>query len=434
MPIISIIIPVYNTQKYLKRCLDSCLNQTLQEIEIIVINDASPDNSIEIMKKYEAEYPEKIKCIYLTENIRQGGARNIGLKNAKGEFALFVDSDDWIQPEMCEKLYLESLKSNADIVYCNVLREKKDGYVVNNRFPKELLGEVDEDKIRILIMQLLVGPWAHIIKTSIIIDNVLFFPERVIFEDMVITRMWDIYAHRISKVEEPYYIYCLNMDSVGQNKISVYYDDGFQCVNLLYKKLEEDSRTKKFKLERELICLYHAISILQNMIKRCTANFDDKIQKDFQKCINTICKSPYERIEWKYWFTKKEIKWIVSGIDFDYYRQSSFHDRVEEYREYYERLKMDIEIIFSCFFEQKVRKIAVWGKTDYALGFSYAFHNCSVIDRKEEAEEQQVECVLALRSLHCENIKNSLQGINVKIFDLQGYLLWNKDILTCLIS
>ena len=143
---------------------------------------------------------------------------------------------------------------------------------------------------------------------------------------------------------------------------------------------------------------------------------------------------PNEKTDWKYWFTKKEIEWITSEINFDYCRQSSFNDKVEEYKEYYERLKIDIETIFNYFYEQKIRNIAVWGKTDYTLGFAYAFQNCSVIDNKKEAEEQEVECVLALRSLHCENIKSCFNGTNVRIFDLQGYILWDKDILTCIIK
>ena len=85
---VSIIIPVYNVENYLRRCLDSCINQTLMEIEIIVVNDASPDNSDFIMKEYEKNYPEKIKCIYLKENLCQGGARNIGIQIAKGQYLI----------------------------------------------------------------------------------------------------------------------------------------------------------------------------------------------------------------------------------------------------------------------------------------------------------------------------------------------------------
>ena len=101
---VSIIVPVYNVEKYLNRCVESLLNQTYKNIEIILVNDASPDNSIAIMKEYEKKYPDIIKCIYLTKNVRQGGARNRGLKIAKGKFICFVDSDDYVESDYIEEL------------------------------------------------------------------------------------------------------------------------------------------------------------------------------------------------------------------------------------------------------------------------------------------------------------------------------------------
>lgn len=93
MPAVSIIVPCYNVEKYLPRCIESLVNQTLEDIEIILVNDASPDNSIKIMKEYELKYPNKIKIIDSQINLRQGGARNLGIDIATGEFIGFVDSD-----------------------------------------------------------------------------------------------------------------------------------------------------------------------------------------------------------------------------------------------------------------------------------------------------------------------------------------------------
>ena len=98
---ISIIIPVYNVEKYLDKCIFSCVNQTLEEIEVIVINDASPDACNSIMNKYQREYPNKIINIFLDKNLRQGGARNKGIKIARGEYLCFVDGDDYIAYDTC---------------------------------------------------------------------------------------------------------------------------------------------------------------------------------------------------------------------------------------------------------------------------------------------------------------------------------------------
>ena len=91
---VSIIVPVYNVEKYLRECLDSLVNQTLKEIEIICINDASPDNSLKILKEYKKKNPDLIQLIDLKKNLFQGGARNRGLDVAQGEYIAFVDSDD----------------------------------------------------------------------------------------------------------------------------------------------------------------------------------------------------------------------------------------------------------------------------------------------------------------------------------------------------
>lgn len=122
---VSIIVPVYNVEKYLNRCVESLLNQTYKNIEIILVNDASPDNSIAIMKEYEKKYPDIIKCIYLTKNVRQGGARNRGLKIAKGKFICFVDSDDWVDSDYIIKhVILIQILFIAIINWWMILEEK----------------------------------------------------------------------------------------------------------------------------------------------------------------------------------------------------------------------------------------------------------------------------------------------------------------------
>ncbi|UKI27635.1 MAG: glycosyltransferase family 2 protein [Bacilli bacterium] len=100
---VSIIVPVWNVEKYIAKCLDSLVNQTLEEIEIIVVNDGSPDNSQKIIDKYVKKYPDKSKNLFIKENGGQGSARNMGIEKAKGEYISFVDSDDWLDSEALEK-------------------------------------------------------------------------------------------------------------------------------------------------------------------------------------------------------------------------------------------------------------------------------------------------------------------------------------------
>ena len=106
---VSVIVPVWNVEKYLEKCLDSLVNQTLKEIEIIVVNDESPDNSQKIIDKYVKKYPKKIKALS-QKNGGQGSARNHGLKYATGEYIGYVDSDDYIEKNMYELMYNKAKK------------------------------------------------------------------------------------------------------------------------------------------------------------------------------------------------------------------------------------------------------------------------------------------------------------------------------------
>ena len=121
MPKVSVIIPVYNVEKYLSECLDSVVNQTLKDIEIICVNDGSPDGSAAILEEY-AQKDNRIKVI-TQENRGLSEARNSGLKIASGEYIAFLDSDDYIDLKFFEQLYKRGIESNSDVVVCeNIYR------------------------------------------------------------------------------------------------------------------------------------------------------------------------------------------------------------------------------------------------------------------------------------------------------------------------
>ena len=116
---ISLIVPVYNVENYLEKCLNSLVNQTLQEIEILVINDGSTDNSQKIIEVFQNKFPQKIKA-FTKENGGLSDARNFGIDRATGEFLAFVDSDDYVSVTMMEEMYGLAKKHEAEIVICNL--------------------------------------------------------------------------------------------------------------------------------------------------------------------------------------------------------------------------------------------------------------------------------------------------------------------------
>ena len=137
MPKVSVIIPVYNTEQYLRECLDSVVNQTLKDIEIICVNDGSTDNSGRILE----EYAEKDSRIVLINNIKNSGApgtvKNIGISKAKGEYLSFVDSDDKINKSYLFDLYKTAYKTKADIIMtCNIQKFNNENFVKNKNILK----------------------------------------------------------------------------------------------------------------------------------------------------------------------------------------------------------------------------------------------------------------------------------------------------------
>ena len=213
---ISVIIPVYNVEEYLKECLDSVCGQTLKEIEILCINDGSTDNSLTILNEYSKK-DSRIK-IYSKENKGQASARNLGIKKSQGEYISFVDSDDFIKKDMLEKLFFKSKENDLDLTMCkiatydNQTKEIKDNvwyYMLGvfRDFEKDLFTHKDTKEFTCNIA---VTPFNKLYKADLLRDNNILFPEGVIFEDEKF--FFDVYlrAKRVSIVDEFLYYYRVN--------------------------------------------------------------------------------------------------------------------------------------------------------------------------------------------------------------------------------
>lgn len=134
-PKVSVIIPVYNIEKYLGQCLETVCNQTLKEIQVIAVDDGSTDGSAAICRKMLEKYPGKLEYYY-KENGGSASARNLGLEHARGEYIGFIDSDDWVEPDMFEKMYNTALQQNVDMVFCRTFEEECPG-AYEYIFPRE---------------------------------------------------------------------------------------------------------------------------------------------------------------------------------------------------------------------------------------------------------------------------------------------------------
>ena len=208
---LSVIVPVYNMAGggKLNQCLDSLLNQTISDYEVIAVDDASTDNSPEILRDYESRYKEKLRVLTHPVNKRQGGAKNTGLGVATGEWIGFIDSDDWVTRDYYEKLLNKAEETGADIVGCNYLLTdtigKEEGTAIKNHRASQT-GVLDEAKYKELILH----PGSMVIKIykkKLFTENELFFPENIFYEDNTISAFPLLYAKRFEYVDECMYFY-----------------------------------------------------------------------------------------------------------------------------------------------------------------------------------------------------------------------------------
>lgn len=216
-PIISVLIPVYNVEKYLERCLDSICNQTMKEIEIIIVDDGSTDRSGEIIKEY-ANHNKNIIHIH-QKNGGESSARNAAIPLAKGKYISFVDSDDWIAENMLETLYKHAEKENADIVMCNIIRAVNSEQLDPTKPIKEYTMKANPENISEICYQLLYE------ENGASLCNKLYratfmkqfnggFGDVQIGTDLTFNLKLLMYMPKISVIDQNLYYYFVNTTSV----------------------------------------------------------------------------------------------------------------------------------------------------------------------------------------------------------------------------
>lgn len=237
---LSIIVPVYNmaADKKLEYCMDSLLHQTLEDYEIIAVDDASTDESPAILKRLAEQYPDKLTVILSKENHHQGGARNLGIKAAKGTYLGMMDSDDWAAPDMYEKLVRKAEETGADVVGCDYslvhthTMEPGQLVAVNTA---EQTGILDEEKKKLLVLQ--AGSMVvKIYRRAIITENELWFPPDIFYEDNCMSPLWLLHCTHFERVAEPLYYYYQHEVSTVHHISLEKCRDRMQAMDLLVEK------------------------------------------------------------------------------------------------------------------------------------------------------------------------------------------------------
>lgn len=205
---VSVIVPVYNAEKYLRKCLDSLLCQSLKEVEVIAVNDGSPDNCMNILDEYQKKYPQ-LKVIDNVVNKGIGYSRNIGIEAAEGEYLTFVDSDDYVSEEYCERFYEFAEKNGLDFIHANMYLEKPEG-LVSTRYSTFEPATLEENPE--IITKVSFGPCGKMFKTEIIKEHEIKFEEKLKYEDLPFVAK-AIKHSKCGFLEGNYYYYVIHESS-----------------------------------------------------------------------------------------------------------------------------------------------------------------------------------------------------------------------------
>lgn len=245
--LVSILVPFYNVDQYIERCIQSLIQQTYEDIEILLIDDCSPDRSLEIAQNYAHNDP-RIKILRYEKNRGLGGARNYGLENAKGKYVLFVDSDDFIELNTVEVLFDIAKQNNLCVLEANYLKEDKMNSEVLPRkscySEKVFSGKEYWDSIPIAP----VVAWNKFYKLSFLKNNNITFKIRK-FEDVAFTSEVFMKAKRVMNIDFPFYHYIVRENSIMTETISSnHLQDAYSLIKdmrVLFEANKENEQMKK---------------------------------------------------------------------------------------------------------------------------------------------------------------------------------------------
>ena len=310
--LLSIIVPVYNVEKYLEKCLNSLVKQTYKNIEIIVVNDGSPDDSQVIIDEFIKKYP-KLIFGYKKENGGLSDARNYGIKKAKGKYIMFVDSDDYVEYDYCEYLYNLIKNNNADVACCSycINDELKDYEETINIITNENIfySYVYEPYIKSCVLN-------KIYKKSLI-KNILFdnvrITEDIIFNSRVLPKAKKIVCSNLQK----YHYNTLNV-SLTRSSLNLEKIKGEVYAHKLQFKLAKSNNEGKKVLSKVILNTFNALYVYYLQINKNT----DLIIKKYIKKEILDCTRKYKLYKRDNGFSKKGyIKMLLISYFFNIYYQ-----------------------------------------------------------------------------------------------------------------
>ncbi len=256
----SIIIPVYNVEKYIGKCMDTVMHQTFDDYEVIVVNDETPDGSMDIVQQYADEFPDKIQVIH-QKNTRQGGARNHGVTKASGEYILFVDSDDYVAFNMLETVNAKLQEHPCDILVFRNVRVTTAG----EEMPESARGDIAPGiycpKQNKDVVLLHTGPVNKAFRREFYTGTQMQFPEKLLYED-TITRIFYAMASSIVVCDDVLYYYVQSENSSTRAEVSEQMLDILTVTDITIQAFKKCGLYEAFRDPLDCALIYGILYVL----------------------------------------------------------------------------------------------------------------------------------------------------------------------------
>ncbi|MDY3848311.1 MAG: glycosyltransferase [Prevotella sp.] len=261
---VSILVPIYNVERFFARCIESIFSQTYQDIEYVFVNDHTPDGSMSVLGRICEKYPVRANNVKIIENANNQGiakVRNTLLENAGGDYVLFVDSDDWIEPDMVELMANEAMSRNADVVGCDYYEDYESrSVVVRQEYPS---GH-DEAMKAMTLLKIKGVLWKLLIRRDILMQNDLRFIPTIHFaEDYIFCCKLFYYSHVFASVNKPLYHYIqYNPNNYSSTAIDKRVESFARAIREVerfyrqegvYEKLEKELTVRKFLIKSQYV-------------------------------------------------------------------------------------------------------------------------------------------------------------------------------------
>lgn len=300
---VSVIVPVYNSEKFLKVCLTSLVNQTLKDLEIIIINDHTNDDSEKIIKYFMKNY-NNIKYISLKSNKGLGYVRNLGIKKSTKKYIGFVDSDDYVDLDMFEKMYNMIENTASDVCECNFIWEYPNKEILDRIEPYEV------DRETLTYVRVLAPN--KIYKKEVLIDNNILFAEGLKYEDILFTSSLIPFIKKICFTPKPFYHYVQRSNSLV-NSQTIRVREVYEVLNQVIEFYKRNNLYENYKNELEYI--YVRYILLSSFKRACKIkNKEDK---------KSVLDEGYDLILDKYPNYKNNLYFKKKGIKNFYMRHTN---------------------------------------------------------------------------------------------------------------